>query len=190
VVARGKVVRKKVLEIKGHLWTDARVRVIESLKGKLPGGHELSLRQPGGETKAIGERVAGAAQFTVGEEVLVFARPVESYYVPVGMCLGKFRIVRSSKGETKAERDLSGVAFGMFDLQGKFHVLESEPHSNTSKKDSRALSQLVATVKQHLKMRSRRVGRRSQIDSASRTTRGSERPTSVPRLLKVKGGAR
>ena len=145
VVVRGMVVRKQVVEIEGHLWTDSHVRVIESLKGGLAKGHVLRLRQPGGETRTLGEHVAGVARFTVGEEVLVFARRVASHHVPVGMCLGKFRIVRPSSGAPRAERDLSTVAFGMFDLSGKFQA------SAGSKADSRVLSQLLATIKSHLK---------------------------------------
>lgn len=124
-VVQGTVERQQVVEIEGHLWTDSYVRVAETLKGNHAAtGEILVLRQPGGETVIIGERVAGAAQFAIGEEVLVFARLVKGVHVPVGMCLGKFRVRRGQDGVARAVRDFHGVTFARFDPRGRFELHE------------------------------------------------------------------
>lgn len=124
-VVHGTVVRQQVVEIQGHLFTDSYVRVAETLKGKAATtGEVMILRQPGGETVVIGERVAGTAQFTIGEEVLVFARPVGPVHVPVGMCLGKYSIHRGKDGVARATRDLNGASFARFDPRGRFALHE------------------------------------------------------------------
>lgn len=121
-VVQGTVVQQQVVEIEGHLFTDSYVRVSETLKGKARSGHVMILRQPGGETVMIGEKVAGAARFNVGEEVLVFARPAGPVHIPVGMCLGKYTIRRGKDGVARVSRDLGGATFARLSPQGRFSL--------------------------------------------------------------------
>lgn len=147
LVVRGIVDRQQVVEVKGHLWTDSYVRVEETIKGSAKTGQVVVMRQPGGETVVVGERVAGAATFSIGEEVLVFARPVRDFYVPVGMCLGKYRLVRGSDGAVRAERDFSGATLASFDPRGRFSLHDPGP----SHKDQRLLFDLRRAVQQAMK---------------------------------------
>lgn len=125
VVIRGTVVAQEVVQVDGHLWTDSHVRVDASLKGVLSRGKVVVVRQPGGETATRGERVAGAAPFRLTEQVLVFARKVKQVYMPLGMSIGKYSIYRDGQGVERVQRDLSGVALGGFDPQGRFAVRHS-----------------------------------------------------------------
>jgi len=154
VVVRGTVVQQQVVEIQGHLWTDSYVRVDEGLKGGLGSRQTMIVRQPGGDTVVVGERVAGAARFSVGEEVLVLARPVSHFFVPVGMCLGKYRIVRGANGSPWAERDLHGAAFAAFAPNGRFTLL----HQPTQRQ-SRPLAELVQSIRLQIKRTKKGGGR-------------------------------
>ena len=127
-VVQGTVEQQQVVEIEGHLFTDSYVRVAETLKGKSP-AKVMILRQPGGETVMLGEKVAGAAQFRVGEEVLVFARPAGPVHIPVGMCLGKFSIRRGKDGVARVSRDLGGATFARLSPKGRFSLLHHPPEA-------------------------------------------------------------
>ena len=146
-VVRGTVVRQQVVEVKGHLWTDSYIRISEAIKGKVGTGQEMVLRQPGGETATLGERVVGAASFSIGEEVLVFARPVRHFYVPVGMCLGKYRIQRGTDGVVDATRDLATASLAVFEPNGRFRVLP--PRSSAA--DRRQLADLRQEIARAVK---------------------------------------
>jgi hypothetical protein len=122
VVIQGTVVVQEVVKVDGHLWTDSHVRVDDSLVGKVARGKVVVVRQPGGETATLGERVSGAAQFRLTEKVLVFARKVKQVYMPLGMSLGKYSIYRDARGIERVRRDLSGVGVGGFDPEGRFAV--------------------------------------------------------------------
>jgi hypothetical protein len=121
VVTRGKVLGQQVVEDGGRLWTESTLRVLEPLKGRARRGQTLVLRQPGGERGRIGMRVAGVARFRVGEEVLVFATGAGSVQIPVGMCQGKFEIIRSG-GQARIRRDLTGAGLVRFAPDGKVHL--------------------------------------------------------------------
>jgi hypothetical protein len=124
-VVQGTVVQQQVVEIEGHLFTDSYVRVLETLKGKAAAGKVMILRQPGGETVSVGEKVAGVAQFRIGEEVLVFARPAGPVHIPVGMCLGKYTIRRGKDGVARVSRDLGGATFARLSPLGRFSMHHS-----------------------------------------------------------------
>ncbi len=118
-VFQGQVVGQRVVSADGHLWTDTQVKVSEVIKGSLVSGKIVVLRTLGGETPTRGEKVAGMAQFSLGEDVLLFARAVgPRQYVPVGACLGKFRLYKGPQGDMRVRRDLHEAAFARFDDKG------------------------------------------------------------------------
>jgi hypothetical protein len=119
VVVRGRVIAQQVVTNEGKLWTDTTLRISAVLKGPVAAGKTVVVRQPGGETATGGMRVAGAARFQRAEEVLVFLRPVGSFYIAVGMCQGKYRIYRDKGGVERAQRELSGVSFAVLNGQGR-----------------------------------------------------------------------
>jgi len=107
------VVRQRVLELQGRLWTESLLRVRQTYKGGARRGAMLAVRQLGGERGNKGLRVAGVATFMRGERALVYLRRVDGYYVVVGMAQGKYRAFRDGAGVWRAVRDLSGVAFAL-----------------------------------------------------------------------------
>lgn len=143
-VVRGEVIAQKVVEEEGHIWTDSSVRVSEVIRGKVAAGQVLVMRQLGGETPTRGERVAGMAQFSLGEDVLVFARNVGGrFHVPVGACLGKFSLYLSNKGERRVRRHLDDAAFARFNAAGRMTIR----HGVTLTQESdMTLSALLAAI--------------------------------------------
>ncbi len=107
--AAGLVVRAKVHEVAfskqdGRIYTDARLRVVECLKGACAA--EVTIRQLGGELDGEGMVLEGAAAFATGDEVVVFLRPRrDGTYAPVGMAQGVLRVERSGA----LVRDLRGM---------------------------------------------------------------------------------
>jgi hypothetical protein len=140
VVVQGTVQQQQVIPLQGHLWTDTHVRVTASLKGYLKPGQMLVLRQPGGETATLGTKVAGAATFKLKQQVVVFARPVGSAFVPVGMALGAFHVSRDCHGIERVSRDLRGLAMANFDARGKMSI----NHIGTT---GRTLKGLITEIK-------------------------------------------
>jgi hypothetical protein len=140
-VVRGRVIAQSVVEVKGRLWTDSTVLVLEVLKGKLRVGDRMLVRQPGGERGDVGMRVAGAAQFRPGEEVLLFARWSAGRHYLVGMAQGKYSLYRDAAGKQRAHRDLKSVGFVTRDAQGRSAVRVLD------RKADRTLQELRATVR-------------------------------------------
>lgn len=83
----------------GLLWTRARVRVTERLKGRAP--EEVVVASLGGRLGDEVQTVPGAAGFSVGEDNLLFLTEAgrERHLVPVAKFLGKL-IVRRAPGES------------------------------------------------------------------------------------------
>lgn len=95
----------------GRVFTFTELSVTEALKGKPPA--KLVVRQPGGEAGGIGQRVAGAATFTPGEEVVLFLEPAKddpAVYLVTGMSAGKVRL-EQRRGGARATRELDGISF-------------------------------------------------------------------------------
>jgi hypothetical protein len=90
--------------------TDAILRVEVPLKGALRAGDLVTVRREGGEVDGLGMRVAGAARFAVGEEVVAFLEQRGAFTWTVGMAQGKLR-VEQLDGRRMVVRDLSGLAF-------------------------------------------------------------------------------
>ncbi len=71
------------------IWTTTTLDVTESWKGAT--GTSVSLRELGGEVGTVGMRVAGAPQYKVGEDVLVFlTKDAQGFWRTLGWTQGKF----------------------------------------------------------------------------------------------------
>ncbi len=146
IVARGRVLGQRVVSEGGRLWTESTLRVEQAFKGSARRGQTVILRQPGGELGRLGMRVAGVARFRIGEEALVFASQAGPSHIPVGMCQGKFELLRDRAGVTRARRDLSGAGFVRFAPDGRM-LLE---HEHAPEAD-RALADLLGEVRAALR---------------------------------------
>ena len=74
------------------IYTEVTVRVSRVYKGTLKPGDLLVVRREGGSVDGIGMRVFGAAEFTVGEEALIFAERRGGATWVTGMAQGKLRV--------------------------------------------------------------------------------------------------
>jgi hypothetical protein len=83
-----------------RLYTYYELRVTEPLKGDLQGQEKLTMREMGGAKGGVGMHVAGAAQFTTGEEVVVFLndRNSDGTYDVRGMMMGKYNLRTQADG--------------------------------------------------------------------------------------------
>jgi hypothetical protein len=145
IIVRGRVFRQEAVRSDRLIWTDTFVKVSEWVKGSGAVGQIVAFRQPGGETKTLGLRVAGAAQFSLGEEVLLFGKSIGKRFVPIGMCLGKYRILKDSAGNLLARRDPNGVSIGRFDQKGRFSIKDGGKLVGEE-----PLSKLLGEVRAHL----------------------------------------
>ncbi len=93
------------------IYTDATIRVTKSYKGGVAPGQTLVVRREGGAVDGIGMRVYGAAVFTVGEEVLVFAETRGGATDTVGMTQGKLHVSVAADGTKQVAANLGEVAF-------------------------------------------------------------------------------
>jgi hypothetical protein len=137
-VVRGRVVAQSVAWAEGRLWTDTTLEVAEVLKGKLRSGARMLVRQAGGERDGVGMRVIGVARFSLGEDVVLFARWANGRHHPVGMAQGKYQVRRDSAGNLRARRDLSGLTFTALDSQGRIAVQSTAPAAERSLDELRA----------------------------------------------------
>lgn len=95
----------------GRVSTYTELSVLEAIKGAP--GRKVVVRQPGGEAEGIGQQVAGAARFTVGDEVVLFlerASDEPAVFLVLSMNAGKVRLEKKL-GSTRAVRDLEGIHF-------------------------------------------------------------------------------
>lgn len=99
------------------IYTDVTIRVTRSYKGDVKPGQTLVVRREGGEVDGVGMRVYGAARFTVGEEVLVFAQRRGGASYTVGMTQGKLHVSVGPDGEKQVAANLADVAFTRADVR-------------------------------------------------------------------------
>ncbi len=111
-IVRGRVLHKRsfIYHGNGHIYTDVRLHVLEAFKGQAP--HELVLRQLGG---TVGERttfIAGAARFSLGEEVVVFLEALRQpgFLFVQDLGAGKYTVFLH-EGRTLIRRSVEGLAF-------------------------------------------------------------------------------
>ncbi len=114
VIVRGKVARSVSGwdDEKRRIWTWTELVVSERVKGASAG--VVLIKQPGGEVEGFGQAISGTAQFSEGEDVVVFldrAPPDErGTWRVYGMSAGKISIT-SVGGKSLAQRDTTGLAF-------------------------------------------------------------------------------
>lgn len=90
----------------------------EVVFGKVSAG-PLVLREYGGRVRGRGERVFGAAEYSVGERVLVFlSRNRDGTLRTTGMSMGKYRLTKDERGVAMARRDL-GEGVALFDPRAR-----------------------------------------------------------------------
>jgi hypothetical protein len=104
VIVRGKIGNTKTEWGKDaddvpRLYTYYDLQTSESLKGDIPSG-TLSIRELGGVKEGVEMHVTGTAQFSPGEEVVVFLKTknAEGTYDLHGMMMSKFSIKTDSNG--------------------------------------------------------------------------------------------
>ncbi|HWE30278.1 MAG TPA: hypothetical protein VHB97_19865 [Polyangia bacterium] len=93
------------------IYTDVTIRVARVYKGAVKPGERVVVRREGGALDGVGMRVFGAANFTVGEEVVVFVETRGSAAYTVGMTQGKLRVTVGSDGAKQVAAALGDVAF-------------------------------------------------------------------------------
>jgi hypothetical protein len=97
----------------GTIWTITTVKVIETLKGNLPG--EISVRLPGGRVGHLTATVEGTPRFNPGDDAIVFLKISQAGgFTVAGWVEGTFRILRDPRtGNQTVTQDSS--AFAVFD---------------------------------------------------------------------------
>jgi hypothetical protein len=98
-----------------NTWTE--LRVTEVLKGSAAG--TVMVRQAGGVVGPVGQSVAGAAEFSEGEEVLLFlVHPGDDAkaWVVSSMAMGKVTLGQDAFGKPRAWRD--GRGMGLYEPKG------------------------------------------------------------------------
>ena len=102
------VVRARVTELRSELrgvvWTDVTLSVLEVLSGEAPA--EITLTQPGGVAEGFGTRVFGMPEFERDEEVVLFLAFTEFGPRVVGLAQGKATV----GDDGSLTRDLSGLS--------------------------------------------------------------------------------
>jgi hypothetical protein len=97
----------------GTIWTVTTVKVVETMKGNLPG--EISVRLPGGRVGHLTATVEGAPRFHPGDDAIVFLKISSAGgFTVAGWVEGTFRISRDPRtGNQAVTQDSS--AFAVFD---------------------------------------------------------------------------
>jgi len=94
LVARVLSVHSEWAADRSAIHTDAELLIDAVWKGS-PDGDRVIVRNPGGTVDGIASRIDGAAEFTVGERVLVFLKRRGAAFEPLGMRFGKYEIIGS-----------------------------------------------------------------------------------------------
>jgi hypothetical protein len=97
----------------GTIWTITKVKVVETMKGNLPG--EISVRLPGGRVGHLTATVEGTPRFHPGDDAIVFLKISRAGgFTVAGWVEGTFRILRDPRtGNQTVTQDSS--AFAVFD---------------------------------------------------------------------------
>jgi hypothetical protein len=130
------------------IYTDVVVRVSKSYKGTLTPGARVTVRREGGSLDGLGMRVFGAADFAVGEEVVLFIETRGGASYTVGMTQGKLHVFAGSDGQKRVAPDLSAVAF-ISPQTGKIH--EAEATTATKRSDPRRLDELEQQIRSYVR---------------------------------------
>ncbi len=92
------------------IYTEVVVRASRVYKGGAKPGDRIVVRREGGSVDGIGMRVFGAAQFSVGEEVVIFVENRGAAAYVVGMAQGKWRVSTEPSGRKMVTPNLGEVA--------------------------------------------------------------------------------
>lgn len=110
----------RVADVRSAAESDGSVRSFVTIEpeevvfGELPSGRVV-LREQGGWVRGRGERVFGAAEYSVGERVLVFlSQNRDGTLRTTAMSMGKYRLAMDARGIMTAQRDF-GDGVALFD---------------------------------------------------------------------------
>ncbi|MEE2757644.1 MAG: hypothetical protein VYA30_13395 [Myxococcota bacterium] len=99
LIVRGFVTAKESgwNKVRTRIYTHTTLDISQLIKSKLPQQAKVVIRQIGGEVDGLVQHVSGNAEFSEGEEVIVFLEkhPTEDVMVVMGMAQGKFSVDRS-----------------------------------------------------------------------------------------------
>ena len=93
------------------IYTDVTIVVERAYKGAVKPGERIVVRREGGVVDGLGMRVYGAAEFAVGEEVVVFTETRGNAAWTVGMTQGKLHVTAGADGVKRVSATLGDVAF-------------------------------------------------------------------------------
>jgi hypothetical protein len=97
----------------GTIWTITAVKVVETMKGNLPG--EISVRLPGGRVGHLTSTVEGTPRFHPGDDTIVFLKTSRAGgFTVAGWVEGTFRISRDPRTGNQTVTQESS-AFAVFD---------------------------------------------------------------------------
>jgi hypothetical protein len=84
-----------------RIYTYWELQITEVFKGSAEGQQTLRMRELGGEKDGRAMQVAGTANFSLGEDVVVFLSPknTEGCYDVWGMMMGKFNVQKDESGK-------------------------------------------------------------------------------------------
>lgn len=94
------VIRAEVLSVESSWYrgegvsikTLITLKVLETLKGDVPAGSRVVLRQAGGKIGDFIHQIPGTNPYKVGEQAILFLEPYKEFYVEIGIGIGKYDI--------------------------------------------------------------------------------------------------
>jgi hypothetical protein len=137
-IVRGHVVDMEAAELPGpRIVTQVTIVLEETVKGRVL-SDRMILTSPGGQLGDRSVHVYGAPEFTLGEEVLVFARRAGDGTVHAnGLALGKYGIERDGAARATARRDVPTA--DLRDLEKFLTELRTRVATDTAPEESYTL---------------------------------------------------
>lgn len=110
-VVRGEVVDEEVVYDAwwDRVYTHTFVRVDEAIGGAVRPGDLIVVRQLGGELDGLETVLVGTADFTLGDEVVLFTRTDGALHYLVGMAQGSYFVVTEADGRETVTRSLGAL---------------------------------------------------------------------------------
>jgi len=110
-VVRGEVVDEEVVYDAwwDRVYTHTTVRVDEAIGGHVRPGDLIVVRQLGGELDGLETILIGTADFTLGDEVVLFTRTDGALHYLVGMAQGSYLVLTEEDGRETVSRDLGAL---------------------------------------------------------------------------------
>lgn len=106
----------------GGVNTYVTIEPTEIVAGTLPEG-EIVLRERGGQVKGRVEKIFGAAEFKIGEQVMVFvSQDADGSLHTTDMAMGKYTVQSSSRGLTTVTRSLGAEVMVLDRATGHLHT--------------------------------------------------------------------